>query len=175
MEVTAAFDLVIELHELGIGVEYVVSDDDSTLRAHLQHIGTYKDGNLSLDVPQPSFLCDPSHRVTVMDKEVFKLALVSKSVSECEKIDALILKKYNGCYVAKNKLLPFEQFKAKAKAPIEHLFGCHEWCDSEWCYSKELDMAREQFAQKAIVEAATSGDEGISPTNAEVINPAVSD
>ena len=35
--------------------------------------------------------------------------------------------------------------KVKRKAPIEHLFGKHEWCDIAWCYSKELDKARDQL------------------------------
>jgi hypothetical protein len=61
MEATAALDLVLELHKLGIGVEFIVSDDDSTMRAHLQHIGTHAGGLLHLNVPQPSFLCDLFH------------------------------------------------------------------------------------------------------------------
>ena len=79
MEATAALDLILELHELGVGVEFIVSDDDSTMRAHLSHIGVHEKGMLPLDVHQPTFLCDPSHRVKVMVKEVFKLALQSKA------------------------------------------------------------------------------------------------
>ena len=180
MEATAALDLVVELAAMGVGVEFIVSDDDSTMRAHLKHIGTHTGGKLPLDVPQPTFLCDPSHRVKVMVKEIFKLALASKKQSECEKIDALRLKKYVGCYIAKNKLLPFENFKAKAKAPIEHLFACHEWCDHEWCYSKELDMAREQLTQVTVQTATTEatiagGGEVVSPTTTEVISPTESE
>ena len=147
MEATAALDFVIELAAMGVGVEFIISDDDSTMRAHLKHIGTHAGAKLPLDIPKPTFLCDPSHRVKVMVKDIFKLALASKKVSECEKIDTLRFKKYIGCFIAKNKLLPFEEFKAKAKAkaPIEHLSACHEWCDCEWCYSKGLDMVLEQL------------------------------
>ena len=89
MEATAALELVIELAAVGVGVEFIVSDDDSTMRAHLKHIGTHAGAKLPLDIPQPTFLCDPSHQVKVMVKEIFKLALASKKISECEKIDAL--------------------------------------------------------------------------------------
>ena len=50
MEVTAALDLILELHALGVGVEFIVLDDDSTIRAHLSHIGTHKNGMLPVDV-----------------------------------------------------------------------------------------------------------------------------
>jgi len=61
MEATAALDLIFELHALVVGVEFIVSDDDSTMRAHLSRIGTHKNGMLPVDVHQPIFLCDPSH------------------------------------------------------------------------------------------------------------------
>ena len=38
-------------------------------------------------------------------------------------------------------MLHIEEFSLKAKAPIEHLFNCHTWCDAEWCWAKELDDA----------------------------------
>ena len=75
IEARAALDMVIELHDLGIIVEYIVSDDDSTMRAHLKHIGTEKYAKLPLQVNPPSFLCDPSHSIKVMVKDIFALAL----------------------------------------------------------------------------------------------------
>ena len=39
MEASAALVLMLQLDSLGIAVEYVVSNDDSTMRAHLRHIG----------------------------------------------------------------------------------------------------------------------------------------
>ena len=110
MEASAALQLILDLHSKGVGVEFIVSDDDSTMRAHLTHVGADK-GKLPLHVPEPKFLCDPSHRIKVMVKDIFGLALMSKKKSECEKIDALRLKKYLGCWVGKSKLLPFDEFK----------------------------------------------------------------
>ena len=64
MEATAALDLIVELGAMGIGVEFIISDDNSTMRAHLKHIGTAVGAKLPLHVPQPTFLCDPSHHIT---------------------------------------------------------------------------------------------------------------
>ena len=95
MEATAALELIITLDGQGIGVEFIVSDDDSTMRAHLKHIGNDK-GKLPINVLEPTFLCDPSHRVKVMVKDIFGFALSRKTKSECEKIDALRLKSITG-------------------------------------------------------------------------------
>ena len=135
MEASAALQLLVALHDRGISIEFIVSDDDSTMRATLQHIGTHKNGKLRLDVLVPTFLCDPSHRIKVMVKDIFVMALSSDAKCECKKIDALRLKKYIGCMIAKSKMLPFPQFKKLSKAPIEHLFGCHEWCSCDWCFA----------------------------------------
>ena len=51
-------------------------------------------------------------------------------------IDVLRLKKYFSCYFAQNKRKPFHEFVANCYAPIEHLFGCHTFCDEEWCWAK---------------------------------------
>ena len=52
------------------------------------------------------------------------------------------VKTYIGCYIYKNRHLPLDEFVRRARAPIEHLFDCHEWCDKEWCWAKELDDAQ---------------------------------
>ena len=46
-------------------------------------------------------------------------------------------------------MLPFEEFKKLSKAPVEHLFGTHEWCSPEWCFATEIDRAMETYVQKA--------------------------
>ena len=28
------------------------------------------------------------------------------------------------------------------KAPVEHMFGCHEWCDREWCWAKDVEETK---------------------------------
>ena len=70
-------ELIVILHGKGIIIEHIVSDDDSTMCAHLRHIGNDK-GKLLLDVIEPIFLCDPSHHIKVMVKDIFGLTLSSK-------------------------------------------------------------------------------------------------
>ena len=139
METSAALALLLQLYTLGVEIEFIVSDDDSMMRAHLKHISANQKGKLPLHIPEPVFLCDPSHRIKVMAEDIFGLALTSNSKSECQKIDALQLKKYLGCWIGKNKLLPFAEFKRLSKAPVEYLFATHEWCSVEWCFSAKLD------------------------------------
>ena len=57
-------------------------------------------GNLDGEIPEPSFLADPSYRVKVVDKHIF--SIVNKSRDQrcwCIKADALQLKKYWGCMI----------------------------------------------------------------------------
>ena len=39
----------------------------------------------------------------------------------------------------------------KARAPVEHLFNSHEWCDSEWCFAKALT----ENAMQQVVKVST--------------------
>ena len=89
MEASDALELLLQLWALGVEIEFIVSDDDSTMRAHLKHIGTHKNGKLPLYILMLLFLCNPSHRIKVMVKDIFALALASNSKIECQKIDAL--------------------------------------------------------------------------------------
>ena len=141
MEAGVALELCIALHDsssFNIYIESVCSDDDSTMRAHLQH--EKHGGKLPDRIPTPTFLADPSHRIKVMASPFFKMAQgESKDPMRCKKIDAMRLKKYIGCWIYQNRNLPIDQLLRKAKAPVEHLFNCHEWCDAEWCWAKQLD------------------------------------
>ena len=104
-------DLILELHALRVMVKFIVSDNDSTIRAHLQHVCTINNGKLSLDVSQLSFLCDPSNPIKMIVTDIFALALQSKATSECKNIDAMRLTTYVGYMIGKTKILTFEQFK----------------------------------------------------------------
>ena len=95
MEATMLPAMVVQLHALVINIEFVVSGDDITMRAHLHHIGAYKGGKLPLDIPEISFLWDSSHCINVMVKDIFALNLSIKVKSEYENIYALRLEKGN--------------------------------------------------------------------------------
>ena len=60
-------------------IDVIFSNDDSRLRAVLDHqsIGVQGQvlkkfkGKLDGEIPEPSFLADPSHRMKVVDKHIF--------------------------------------------------------------------------------------------------------
>ena len=131
-------------------VKHLVSDDDSTMRSLLTHQNeNNKKGRLPEQIPAITFYADPSHRVKVMAKPVYGKVTDTKDPTKCKKHDADRLKKYIGCYISKSKHLPLEEFCLKARAPVEHLFNCHEWCDGSWCWAKELsDKAFDEIMSK---------------------------
>ena len=73
MEAGVNLELCIALHDESkhrIFVEYIILDDDSTMRAHLTHDGK---GKLLPHTPVLSFLADPSHRTKVISAPIFAL------------------------------------------------------------------------------------------------------
>ena len=93
-------------------VDVIVSENDSTMRAVLKYpfIGVRgqvlksSKGKLDEEMPEPSFLADPSHRVKVLAKHIF--SIVNKIRAQqcgCTKADALRLKKYWGYIIKKNR------------------------------------------------------------------------
>ena len=134
MESQLALDLTVQVFEESDGHVYVaeiLSDDDSSMRALVQHVGG--GGKLQDAIPEPEFRADPSHCIKVMSKPIFKMVTKTKDPTKCKQIDALRVKKYTGCMIYKNKDLPINEFVINAKAPIEHLFNNHQWCHEDWC------------------------------------------
>ena len=86
-------------------IDIIVSDNDSTMRAVLKHpskgsrgqvLKSLK-GKLHEDIPKPSFLADPSHRVKVVAKHTFSIVNESRHLRcRCTKADALRLKNIGG-------------------------------------------------------------------------------
>ena len=86
-------------------IDVIVSNDDSTMRAVLKHpskgargqVLKSSKGNLREDIPEPSFLADPSPRVKVVAKHIFSIVNESRDLRcGCTKSDSLRLKKYWG-------------------------------------------------------------------------------
>ena len=80
----------------------IICDDDSKMQAVLKHplIGVRgqvlnsSKGKLDEEIPEPSFLADPYHRVKVVAKHI--LSIVNESRDQrcgCTKADAILLKK----------------------------------------------------------------------------------
>ena len=111
MEAYAILKMVEDaLFNLFFIIYVIVSDDDSTMRYILKHpsIGVIgqvlKSSKVKLDeeIPEPSFLVNPSHLMKVVAKHI--VSIVKKIRAQqcgCTKADALRLKKYWG-YIIKN-------------------------------------------------------------------------
>jgi len=67
----------------------IVADDDSSMRALLRHPDNNPKGKLPLEIPEPEWLTDPSHRTKVVAKPFYALASLPKKQSTCTNIDAM--------------------------------------------------------------------------------------
>ena len=79
----------------------IVSDDDSTMRAYLQHTDNNVKGKLDDTIPEPTFMADPSHRIKVMSAPIFVMVTKTLDPKKCKMIDAMRVKKYVGCCILK--------------------------------------------------------------------------
>lgn len=66
-------------------IEYLVSDDDSSMTSHLRNVND--DGKLPNDIPVPKFIADPSHRIKTMCSLIYKMITSTKDPKKCKKID----------------------------------------------------------------------------------------
>ena len=106
------------------------------------HCKQEKDGG-KLTIPIPIFLANPSHHIKCMFKLIFELVspTLVKYPERCKGIDETCIKKYTSCIVSKNRNLPIDQFLSKEKGPLEYMFKRHQWCNTEWCWAKDLEDA----------------------------------
>ena len=92
---------------------------------------------LPLHVPELRILSDPSHRVHILLRPEIQwpslFAVTFKS--------SLRLKiSYYGVWIKKNRNLSLSEVTESSKAPINHLFGCHDYCSETWCPVKAGKM-----------------------------------
>ena len=113
MEASAIMKMVDDaLYNRLFIIDVIVSDDDSTIRAVLNHpykcawgqVMKSSKGKLDEETPEPSFLVDPSHCVKVVAKHIFYIVNESRD-QQCgyTKADALQINKYWGCMIKKNR------------------------------------------------------------------------
>ena len=136
MEATTAAELVTRISEQFNGkarVGTVISDDDSTMRAHCSH-----KGGLSQDIHEPTFLADPSHRCKIIGKALFKLASKKKSECTLSTNDAIRLKVYCACFfnINRDKNRSLSWMQQHVWCIVHHLFDDHQFCTDEFCYKK---------------------------------------
>ena len=128
-----------------IALRSIVSDDDSTMRTLLKNPGNHKRGKWNPEIPEPSWLAAPSHRIKVVAKYIFALAALPKSKSTCTKLDAVRLKKYFGYMNKTNREGTILEINIALLAIIEHLFDNHEYCNSRWCRPKRILEIRDRI------------------------------
>ena len=147
MKADAALEAYEEIYRISGGstvIGHIIADDDSSMRSLLRHATmNHRKGALPLELPEPEWLADPTHRTKVMAKPFFALASLGKSESMCTKVDATRIKQWWGYMIKYYRSYPLEVVRKAAKSVLEHLFDNHEYCDVKWC--KPL---REQLKQK---------------------------
>ena len=145
----------------GFIIGTIISDDDSNMRATLKHKNNInKSGRLPVsfcvtlflifslnciliimfiivlsqnNLPEPTFLADPTHRVKVFANWVYKLATAKMSISKVKKSHAERLKKYWGSFIKQTRWTNLDNMREASKAPLEHLFNNHVFCEEKWC------------------------------------------
>ena len=100
-------------------------------------------GRLPIQVEPPRFLADPNHRKKVVGKHLYALAKLAKKLSKVDKALASRLKDCHGTFLKQVRGMCFETEKEdimrRSKAPLEHTFNNHEFCNSSWCYKLQAD------------------------------------
>ena len=93
-------------------LDVIVRNNDSTMRAVLKHPFKVAQGQVlksskvkvHTEIPEQSFLADPSHYVKLVTKHIFSIVNESRDLKcGCNKADALRLKKYWGYMIKKNR------------------------------------------------------------------------
>ena len=132
MESAAALEMAVKAPEQGFVLATIVSDDDSTMRAHLKHAGVGENkGKLPLWIYSPEFLADPSHQKKIVAKHFYALASAPVSSSRVTNEHAKRMKKNWGYMLRQNINTPISEFLEKAKAPLQHSFNDHEHCSDK--------------------------------------------
>ena len=147
MESDAAVESYYSLYRQSEGkivLGRIIADDDSSMRAMLRHQSTSKKGVLPDTIPEPSWLSDPSHRIKVVAKPFYGLAMQPKSISECSKVDAGRIKKWFSYMLYENRTKTIEEMRRAAKCVVEHLFNIHTYCNVKWCKPLRLQKLKEQ-------------------------------
>ena len=141
MEGDASFFIYEELYfdfKKKIALQYIVSNDDSSMRVLLKHSCNHLKGNIKLEIPDPKWLADFSHRTKVVAKTIFMLATAPKSIFSCTKVDAIRVKKYYGYMLKSNCMKTVEEINIASKLFVKNLFNNYEYCDTWWCKPKTL-------------------------------------
>jgi hypothetical protein len=123
----------------------VVTDDDTKLKQYLSHPWYRPNGKknhggeLPLEIPQPKWFADPTHRAKCVAGVFFDIIKGPACPIRATKLDALRMKKYYGYYIKQNRAKSLEWLHEHAMAPLDHLFNNHHLCCDSWCFLKQLE------------------------------------
>ena len=140
MEACAARLLVINMFTDHKGVLYyedLCADDDSSMKSYCSHNGDK--ASLPLDIPQPLFYADPSHRIKLVGKAFYELAYATKGKSLVTISDATRLK-INFAYLVtiarETDGMTVEMLSDICMCVIDHVFDCHWLCSPSFCWKR---------------------------------------
>ena len=87
-------------------IDEIVSYDESIMRKNLRHVGN-SDGSIDVNIPEPVFLAEPSHRINVMTGLVLKTVSSTQDLRWCKRMDANHLIICKLLCISKHKLTNF--------------------------------------------------------------------
>ena len=126
-----------------IWLEYVITDDDTKMKKYISHPKyrprgkTNIGGSLPLDIPEPKWYADPTHRAKCVAGSFFELCKGKKSDIRATKLDAFRMKKYYSYFIKQNRSKGLSWLREHAMAPLNHMFDDHSLCHSSWCHRKK--------------------------------------
>jgi hypothetical protein len=130
-------------------VEYICIDDDTTMMSHLRRKSD--GGNLPDTMPTnfPIRISDLNHRIRSIGHVVFDLA---RSTMENSRVTTFVAYRYKKAlsyfvYGMINDNCTAQTFIANKLAPLEHIFGNHEFC-TEQCPGKRAIVSKEDYRSK---------------------------
>jgi hypothetical protein len=136
MEASALTKMLIRMpDEKGVSICTIITDDDSNGRSKSRHI--HNGGVLPLNVEEPAFRADPSHRKRVFARAIYNLSSLPTKKSAVTKGLASHLKYCYGACVKRNRHHTAEELSQKVHNILHHICGVHDRCDASWCYDKK--------------------------------------
>jgi hypothetical protein len=167
MEAIAAVEILTEVAEKGMPIRKVVGDDDTSFKANIRHSWKAKlddpldsfgpedwprtksgakkkdTGKLPQHVAEVlECLADPSHRTRTFGSPYYEQSRKTRANNPYgfNTNDAERLKTNHGYFLSMYCRCPFDEFKRRSNAIVEHHFNNHEFCGL-WCwYSSELPV-----------------------------------
>ena len=89
-----------------------------------------------MHIREPNFFADPTHPAKCVAGVFFDMTKEGPMETRASKLDALRMKKYYSYFIRQNRTKSIDFLVANAMAPLNHFFGNHDLCSSNWCSCK---------------------------------------